>query len=342
MLQPSGPTAAVQAAQNHDVMAAGTLLSQPGADLNARDRHGNTVLHWTAWHLAANSSHRALFKQLVKWPGVDVQARNRLGETPAHWAAKAGCIEALHELSALDRSVLSARDEEGITPFLMCAQNDLVDTMEWLYLYGGVSIEEQDNVGRTALHWACYHARTKAVTYLLSRAASVGHRDHEGMTAVHWAVAKDASVEGRTTMDWLMRVGGSLLVDAPNLLGETPVATAWRKSNLSLVLYFGRVRWMQRLFGQPSIFQTDYALLAAALLCANGGLFACALFPRLWAFADEVLADQEEETTSLLSSSLQQLLLTWILVFAAAVASWINCKFADAGCQAPNTVLSML
>mmetsp|Transcript_46713 Transcript_46713/g.150092 ORF Transcript_46713/g.150092 Transcript_46713/m.150092 type:complete len:217 (-) Transcript_46713:1350-2000(-) len=89
-----------------------------------------------------------------------------------------------------DRSLLSQRDLDGFTPFILCAQNDNCQLMEWMY-FKGVSVEEQDNLGRTALHWAAYRGNRKTVQWLLSRSASIVHRDHEGTTAVHWAALKN-------------------------------------------------------------------------------------------------------------------------------------------------------
>lgn len=137
------------------------------------------------------------------------------GETAAHWAVRAGNFDALKQLVEADRQLLSIRDFEGFSPFLLAAS--LVDDtssvelhqagtaehwrhrrtagvhlLEFLYLQG-VCVEEQCKYGRTALQYAAAKGNVKAVVWLLSRGASLAHRDFEGQTVLHFATRFDCN-----------------------------------------------------------------------------------------------------------------------------------------------------
>ncbi|CAK0875700.1 unnamed protein product, partial [Prorocentrum cordatum] len=130
------------------------MLDQ-GHDVDGADADGNTALHWATWFRL-----EALAERLVE-RGARVDAANSQGEAAVHWAAKSSNVHSLDTMTRGDRGLLSLRDCDGFTPFLISAQNDNAPVMEWLYLKG-ISVEEQDNWGRTALQWACYKARAPA------------------------------------------------------------------------------------------------------------------------------------------------------------------------------------
>jgi ankyrin repeat protein len=52
---------------------------------------------------------------------------------------------------------------------------------------GGADMEETDNIGRTALSWACLNGHFEIVEYLVEHGADLAHSDEVGMTALHQA-----------------------------------------------------------------------------------------------------------------------------------------------------------
>ena len=62
-------------------------------DINARDEHGRTPLHWASWNYRTES-----VKLLLAMPGVDVNARDEDGETPLHDAICYGNAEVVELL----------------------------------------------------------------------------------------------------------------------------------------------------------------------------------------------------------------------------------------------------
>jgi len=261
----AGNLAEAAKAQQQDVV---TELLNNGANINAQDGDGNTALHWASWF-----RWDMILSQLIE-RGARVDLGNSSGETPVHWAAKSSNATGLETMTKHDRGTLSQRDCDGFTPFLISAQNDNAPLMEWMYLKG-VSVEEQDDFGRTALQWACYKGHRRTVQWLLSRSASIAHRDHEGMTAVHWAALKGHD----HVAEMLMDVGGVHLLHVPDAAGDTPIALAVRKRNRFLVLSFHKAQLLQMVVGRPCISRNYFANLFLLFIAFNIVVFAFFIAP---------------------------------------------------------------
>merc|ERR1719191_2518610 len=206
--------------------------------------------------------------------GARVDASNSQGEAAVHWAAKSSNVHSLDTMTRSDRGLLSLRDCDGFTPFIISSQNDNAPVMEWMYLRG-ISVEEQDDRGRTALQWACYKGHRRTVQWLLSRSASVAHRDHEGITTIHWAALKGHE----QVAEMLLDVGAVQLLHVPDAAGDTPIALAVRKKNRYLVLCFHKCQLFQFLFGRPHISHNHFANLFLLFNVANIIVFTFILAP---------------------------------------------------------------
>eukprot|EP00928_Gymnodinium_smaydae_P008354 TRINITY_DN13040_c0_g1_i1.p1 TRINITY_DN13040_c0_g1~~TRINITY_DN13040_c0_g1_i1.p1 ORF type:complete len:730 (-),score=157.92 TRINITY_DN13040_c0_g1_i1:131-2293(-) len=256
-----------EAAQAQNVEAVMELLSQ-GANVNTQDMDGNTALHWAAWFRLDGLLDSLLDRRARPDLG------NSSGETPVHWAAKSSNVHGLDVMTRGDRGLLSQRDCDGFTPFIISAQNDNCPVMEWMYMKG-TSVEEQDDMGRTALQWACYKGHRRTVQWLLSRSASIAHRDLEGMTAVHWAALKGHE----QAAEMLLEVGAVHLLDVPDAAGDTPIALAMRKKNRYLVMCFHKCQVLQYLIGRPHVAHNNFANLFVCFIAFNILVFAFLLAP---------------------------------------------------------------
>lgn len=296
-----------EAAQSQSVDAVLEMLNS-GHSVNAQDVDGNTALHWAAWFklgaLVSTLSDR----------GARPDIGNSSGETPVHWAAKSSNVVALETMTKMDRGQLSQRDCDGFTPFIISGQNDNAPVMEWMYLKG-ISVEEQDDWGRTALQWACYKGHRRTVQWLLSRSASIAHRDHEGMTAIHWAALKGHD----QVAEMLLDVGAVHLLDVPDAASDTPIALAMRKKNRYLVMCFHKCQLFQMIFGRPHISRNHFANLFFLFISCNVLVFAFALAPGV---AERHLG----------------VVLSWSFAMAMTLVLWVQSCTSDPGCLRPQTI----
>jgi hypothetical protein len=259
-----------EAAQTQNEDAVIDLLKD-GKDANTQDQEGNTALHWAAWF-----RRDALLSTLLA-RGARPDIKNSQGETAVHWAAKSSNITAIQVMTKGDHGMLSQRDCDGFTPFVILAQNDNAPVMEWMYLRG-ISVEEQDNWGRTALHWACYKGHHRTVQWLLSRSANIAHRDHEGMTPIHWAALKGHDL----VADMLINVGAVDLLHIPDAAGDSPIDLAMRKKNRYMVIGFHKCQLFNYLFGRPFVAQNNFASLFFVFVAFNIAVFAFIILPGIW------------------------------------------------------------
>eukprot|EP00928_Gymnodinium_smaydae_P013906 TRINITY_DN15043_c0_g3_i1.p1 TRINITY_DN15043_c0_g3~~TRINITY_DN15043_c0_g3_i1.p1 ORF type:complete len:715 (-),score=143.59 TRINITY_DN15043_c0_g3_i1:62-2206(-) len=299
----------VEAAQASSVDVALAMVEQ-GFDVNEQDSEGNTALHWACWFRAD-----ALLARLLE-RGARPEICNASGETAAHWAAKASNVYALGATTRGRPGLLSVRDCDGFTPFIICAQIDNGPLMEWMYLEG-VNVEEQDDYGRTALQWACYKGHRRTAQWLLSRSASVAHRDHEGMTAIHWAALKGHE----HIAEMLLDVGAVGLLSVPDMAGDTPIALAMRKKNRYLVFSFHKSQVLQFLIGRPFLSRNNFANLFLLFMALNCLVFSVVLAPGI-------------------ASRHATIVVCWALVMLTSLLLWQkNCR-ADPGWLRPRTIYS--
>lgn len=296
-----------EAAQAQNVEVVIEMLNA-GCDVQAQDADGNTALHWSAWFKLDSVTNKLLERM------ANPQTGNSSGETPVHWAAKSSNVHALGVITKNDLGLLSQRDCDGFTPFIISAQTDNAPVMEWMYLKG-LSIEEQDDYGRTALQWACYKGHRRTVQWLLSRSASIAHRDHEGMTAIHWAALKGHD----QVADMLLDVGAANLLHVADAAGDTPIALAMRKKNRYLVMTFHKCQLFQFLFGRPHISHNNFSNLFILFNLVNVFVFAFIIAPGI-------------------ISEHSGAVITWSALMALTLLLWSQNCFSDPGWLQPQTI----
>ena len=79
-------------------------------------------------------------------------------------------------------------DEEGEElPLHSCASNGDAEGIKALAKEEGVNMDEADNEGRTALHFACGYGEKECTEALLDGGANVNATDKNNNTALHYA-----------------------------------------------------------------------------------------------------------------------------------------------------------
>ncbi len=95
------------------------MLIGAGANLNLKDNHGNTSLHYAAW----NEQGVEIARMLIG-AGADVDIQNKRGNTPLHNAARYGKVEIARMLIDVgaDKDI---RDNVGNLPYELAETEEL-------------------------------------------------------------------------------------------------------------------------------------------------------------------------------------------------------------------------
>ena len=154
-----------------------------GADVNARDEHGQTPLHF-AFRLSPDPEVIAKLADL----GADVNARDEFGWTPLHRAtAHSAEPEVTAKMAGLGADV-NARDKFGGTPLHTAAAFNPEPAVIAMLADLGADPEARNTDGQTPLHRAAYsNSEPAVITALADAGADVNARDEGGWTPLHFA-----------------------------------------------------------------------------------------------------------------------------------------------------------
>ncbi|XP_071119382.1 transient receptor potential cation channel subfamily A member 1-like [Haliotis cracherodii] len=159
-------------------------LISAGADINCRDKYGQTILHEIARQWDVDVA-----KYLLKL-GAAVDMADKYGRTPLHVAAASDYPQMIKLLidSGADKE---ARSKEQLqTPVHFAARNDACKSLVMLIKLGCQYDDVKDYKGRTPLQLAAELDRSHAARYLLEKKASAAVKDHDEQKTITWMIAK--------------------------------------------------------------------------------------------------------------------------------------------------------
>lgn len=160
----------------HDEVVA--LLLDKGVRTDIRDREYETSLM-----MASGLGHRGVVQVLLEhMEGQGLDRTDRYGMTALNHAARGGHDEVVDLL--LERGAqTSIKDRFGRTALMEAA--DVLKVVQRLVGHMGTQrLEEKDQEGKTALHWAAYQGSAAVVSFLLSQGAQASSRDGKDRTAL--------------------------------------------------------------------------------------------------------------------------------------------------------------
>ncbi len=167
------------------------LLIAAGADLEARDQVGNTVLIYASQ--GGLDPQMDVLASLMKH-GAQVNVRGAKGMTPLMHAAMQDRAMPVVETLLNASADVHAQDDNGWTPLMHCTRNrgDRVIVAQAL-IAAGADVNARHRRGGTALLNAAYHGRTRVVEALLQAGAQPNIADDAG-----WTPLIGASMNGHT------------------------------------------------------------------------------------------------------------------------------------------------
>lgn len=149
-------------------------LLEAGADINAQDNDGNTPLH-----AACTDAEEETVIRLLK-AGADYEIQNNDGQTPQSLAMENGYSRALELM----------RPQGGL---LNACKNNQKRTVQMLLKNGGEDVNRIDELGNTALIYACRHNARDIVRLLLSHHADPNIANGQNHVPLHFAAQAGSS-----------------------------------------------------------------------------------------------------------------------------------------------------
>jgi ankyrin repeat protein len=222
-----------RAVQESNISEVKKLLKQ-GIDVNAKDKRGNTVLHFVQDKDIAS---------LLLSSSSDPNIQNDNGDTPVHmWCMPAlGCLRDLKETISLKQQILALFLEAGASPNI---QNHFgYSGLHTVFVYGGIAglgldtdnirdivtlfikfnanVNLADFEGCTPLHHAVREPNmTSSIELLLRAEASVNAKDRRGMTPLHFLF----DLDDKEMVELLLRHGCN--VNEQDINGSTMLSCA--------------------------------------------------------------------------------------------------------------------
>lgn len=223
----------IQAVQNGNLDLCTALIGQ-GADVNAVDKHDNSLL------FLAVSYNKPIISKLLLDNGANIHPvklniypfKSPCYTTLLHYAARSRKPNLSKSL--LDRgATIDAVDHEGRTPLHEAAHFGNPQTCDLLLQYQA-NIHAVDHKGCTPLHEAATHHGESTATcrILLKYHAALDARDHSGKTPLHAAAATNNWRESHDLFKLLLEKGAD--IHAVDHKGRTPLHWAAMHDNVPM------------------------------------------------------------------------------------------------------------
>ena len=218
------------AALCEDHLEVGRLLLEHGAEVDARETTGRTILL-----KVFSQSHRNLVDMvtLLLKHGADVNFQDRHLVSALHLAEYHGKLEVAQKLLK-HKADVNSRDYEGRTPLhvlserrpVIYKEDDFLNHARFLLKYGA-DMNSQDNKNQTPLHVAIGKEWFTLARILIEHGANAQAEDDSGMTPLHLLSASQIHDGDALDFIWVL-LGRDVEVNGRDKDKQTPLHFAMR------------------------------------------------------------------------------------------------------------------
>jgi len=161
------------------------LIKFMGADISYVSHTGATCLHWACW----NKRHDIV--EVLLEAKADPQQKTLQGQSPLFWAAAGGDIKCGKLLLQSGADGNYKNEVDGKTAFITACEFGNIFFADYLRHFCDSDPMQADDMGRTALHWACFNGHMITVSGLLSIGLDPRRSDCDGNSPLHLTCEKD-------------------------------------------------------------------------------------------------------------------------------------------------------
>ena len=210
------------------------ILIQNGADIQARDNNGSTVLHF-----ASASSNQEVVEFLLKLNKISVNATNHFNQTPLmHACIDGGRLDNIKMLLKNGANI-QARDYYGSTVLHIASRNSKQEVVEFLLKLNEISVNATDNLNLTPLMDACLNSgHLDNIKILIQNGADIQASSSNGSTVLHFASA----LSNQEVVEFLLK-SNEISVNATDNFNQTPLMYACydggRLDNIKMLIQNG-------------------------------------------------------------------------------------------------------
>jgi ankyrin repeat protein len=192
-----------------DSLALNVLIEQ-GANINLKDKHGNTPIFYTVLHGSLEMTTK------LASAGANINSQNNDGVSPLHLAILTQ-NEKIAKYLIEHRALINLSTLEGGYSALHLAVAEKMGGLIQLLIKYGAHVNEEDDDGDTPLHWSVRQSDLQIAKQLLQYGADIFAVNEDEETPLDMAVALDEQIVAQVLFEQQQRTRSAAYYLGPEI-----------------------------------------------------------------------------------------------------------------------------